>query len=221
MSTILSRATPRDVKTCNKIIKKVKTQDVRLKFSRLGNIEELHIEMFADASLGNIEEGIHTKSGMGYFISLVNKNLKTSPLHWKSCVIDKVAEDVKTAETLAFEKALDDSIHLSNLITEIYTGDPTKNSIPIIANTDSKSLLQSIYSTKKVKRKTMRVVISSIQQHIQNKVLTDVQHVSSKDNLSDIFTKKGVATDRILETLHHSSLLHRNLNDALQAQDDI
>ena len=66
-------------------------------------------------------------------------------LNCKSSVIDKVAEDIKTAETLAFEKALDDSIHLSNLLTEIYTGQPTKNSIPIIANTDSKSLLGSIY----------------------------------------------------------------------------
>ena len=115
---------------------------------------------------------------------------------------------------MAFEKALDDSIHLSNLLTEIYTGNPTQNSIPIIANTDSKSLLESIYSTKKVKRKTMRVVISSIQQHLANKILTDVQHVKSKDNLSDVFTKKGVSTNRILETLQTSSLVHRNSNGA-------
>ena len=220
MSTLLNRATPTDVKTCNKIIKKVKQQNVVLKFTRLGNIEELHLEMFADASLGNIEEGIHTKSAMGYFIALANKNMDTSPLHWKSSVIDKVAEDIKTAETLAFEKALDDSIHLSNLLTEIYTGQPTKNSIPIIANTDSKSLLESIYSTKKVKRKTMRVVISSIQQHLQDKILSDVHHVTSKDNLSDVFTKKGVATDRILETLNYSSLLHRNTNGTNQVNDD-
>ena len=136
-------------------------------------------------------------------------------------MIDKVAEDIKTAETLAFEKALDDSIHLSNLLSEIYTGKPKENSIPIIANTDSKSLLESIYSTKKVKRKTMRVVISSIQEHLQNKILTDVQHVVSKDNLADVFTKKGVSTDRILETLQNSSLLHRNLNGTNQLREDI
>ena len=64
-----------DVKTCNKIIKKVKQQNVVLKFTRLGNIEELHLEMFADACLGNIEEGIHTKSAIGYFIALANKKM--------------------------------------------------------------------------------------------------------------------------------------------------
>ena len=84
---------------------------------------------------------------MGYFICLANKNLEISPRH-------KVTEDVKTAETLALEKALDDSIHMSNLITEVYIGEASKKILPIVAN-------ESIYSKKKVKRKTMRVVISS------------------------------------------------------------
>ena len=136
-----------------------------------------------------------------------------SPLHWKSAVIDKVAEDVKTAETLALEKAIDDAVHFSNLLTEIYTGKPTTNSIPIVANTDSKSLLQSIYSTKKVKRKTMRVVISSIQQHLQNGIVKDVHHVKSQENVADIFTKKGVDNTRIKEVLHFGNLRNRNVEN--------
>ena len=117
---------------------------------------------------------------------------------------------MKTAETLALEKALDDSIHISNLITEVYTGEASMNTLPIIANEDSNSLLESIYSTKKVKRKTMRVVISSIQQHLQNKILTEIHHVKSADNVADVFTKKGVNTDRILTVLKDGSILHRN-----------
>ena len=210
LSTMLNRAKLRDGKHANKVVKKAKQEKVQLKFSHLGNIEDLHLELFADASLGNVEAGLHTKSGMGYFICLANKNLDISPLHWKSCVIDKVAEDIKTAETLALEKALDDAIHISNLITEIYTGEATKNSLPIIANEDSNSLIESIYSTKKVKRKTMRVVVSSIQQHLQNKILTEVQHVKSKDNIADVFTKAGVKTNRVLDVLKNGSLLYKN-----------
>ena len=208
LSTKLNRATLRDGKLANKVVKKAKQEKVQLKFSSLGNINDLHLELFADASLGNVEAGVHTKSGMGYFICLANKNLKMSPLHWKSCVIDKVAEDIKTAETLALEKALDDAIHISNLITEIYTGEPTMNTLPIVANEDSNSLLESIYSTKKVKRKTMRVVVSSIQQHLQNKILTKIHHVKSKDNIADVFTKAGVNTDRVLNALQTGSLFH-------------
>ena len=80
-------------------------------------MEDLHIEIFSGASLGNVESGMHTKSAMGYFICLANRNLDISPLHWKSCVIEKVAEDIKTTETLALEKALNDAIHFSNLVS--------------------------------------------------------------------------------------------------------
>ena len=53
----------------------MKEKKVGLKFQTLGNIEELQIEVFADATLGNIEEEIQTKSAMGYFICLTNSNL--------------------------------------------------------------------------------------------------------------------------------------------------
>ena len=52
----------------------------------------------------------------------------------------------------------------------------------------------------------MRVVISSIQQRLQDKVLTEIHHVKSEDNIADIFTKAGVKTDRILTALESSSL---------------
>ena len=175
-------------------------------FTHLGNIEDLHIEVFADASLGNMEKDLETKSVMGYFICLANSNMDINPLHWKSRVIDKVAEDIKTAETLALETAIDDAIHLSNLLMEVYSGNVKENSIPIIVNEDSLSLVESIYSTKKVKRKTMRVVISSIQQHLKLKRISDVKHVKTEDNVADIFTKKGVSKERILNVLHSGSL---------------
>ena len=203
------------------MIKKAQKEKVELKFGSLGNLEDLHLELFADASLGNVEYGVHTKSAMGYYICLANKDLDMVPLHWKSCVIDKVAEDIKTAETLALEKALDDAIHISNLITEIYTGESTKNTLPIIANEDSKSLLESIYSTKKVKRKTMRVVISSIQQHLQSKILTEINHVKSKDNIADVFTKHGVNSDTVLSVIKNGSLLHKQISDYATVQANV
>ena len=208
LSTILNRATYKDAKYANKVALKAKYENTELKFTKLGNIEDLHIELFADASLGNIEKDMETKSVMGYFVCLSNKNLEISPLHWKSRVIEKVAEDIKTAETLALETAVDDAIHLSNMLTELYTGKPKENSIPIVVNEDSLSLVESLYSTKKVKRKTMRVVISSIQQHLKQKVITEINHVKSADNIADIFTKKGVSVERLMNVLHKGSLFH-------------
>ena len=70
--------------------------------------------------------------------------------------------------------------------------------LPIVANEGS----------KKVKRKTMRVVFSSIQQHLQNGILSEINHVQSKDNIADVFTKAGVNTDRVFNVLRNGSLLH-------------
>ena len=95
----------------------------------------------------------------GFFICLSNNETKMSPLHWKSRIIEKVAPDIKTAETLALEHALDDGIHLGSILSEIYFGDPNFYRIPIHIKEDSKSLVESIHSTKKIQLKTMRVVI--------------------------------------------------------------
>ena len=73
---------------------------------------------------------------------------------------------------------------------------------------DSLSLIESLYSSKKVKRKTMRVVISSIQQHMKKKIVSEVKHVTSADNVADVFTKKGVSTERILTVIHKGTLIY-------------
>ena len=165
------------------------------------------MEVFADASLGGKEKDLHTKSVMGLFIALANDNLDINPLHWKAKVIDKVAEDIKTAETLALETAIDDSIYLSDMISEIYSGNAKcEHKIPLFINEDSLSLIQSLYSTKKIKRKTLRVVISSMQQNIQNGRIKNIFHVKSEDQLADIFTKSNVNNDRIFEVFQKGSL---------------
>ena len=167
----------------------------------------MHIELYVDASLGNIEEDGMTKSMMGYLIVLCDSDGNFNPLHWKSKVIDKVTPDVKTAETIALETALDDAIYMSKMISEIYTGDSETFKIPIVINEDSKSLVLSLSSTKKVKRKTMRLVISSIQQSINDGTISEIIHVSTKDQLADTFTKKGVNNDKLLRCLASGSLI--------------
>ena len=206
LSTVLNRAKYKDAKLSKKTLLKAKEEKVKLKFSSLGNWKDLHIEVYADASLGGMEDSLQTKSVMGYFIALSNESNNLSPLHWKSKTIDKVAEDVKTAETLALETAIDDAVHLSSMITEIYSGEVHNTPIPLVIKEDSKSLIESLYSTKKVKRKTMRVVISSIQQNIKNGIIKSVTHVSSKQQLADIFTKKGVSSHSLLSVIEDGSL---------------
>ena len=172
----------------------------------MGNIKDLHLQIFADASLGNLEDNLETKSVMGCFICLANENLETNPLHWKSKIIGKVTPDIKTAETLYLENTIDDAIHLSQMITEIYSGNVNSFQIPMLINEDSKALIDSLYSTKKVKRKTMRVIISCIQQYMKNGTIKDIHHVKSSEQLADVFTKYGVSDHKIVESVSNGNL---------------
>ena len=191
---------------------KAKEEDIKISFSRLGKVDDLKIFVYADAALGNVEDNLETKSVMGYFIALVNSNFEMSPLHWKTKIIEKVAEDIKTAETLALETAIDDALYLSGMINEIYNDSLSGKNIPIIVKEDSKSLIESIYSTKKVKRKTMRVVISSLQQRLKNGEIEDIIHVTSKEQLADVLTKRG-PTDHILLSSIENGILPYNSED--------
>ena len=213
LSTKLNHSKYSDAKMSNKILKRAKTLDFSLKFGYLGKIKDLHLEVYSDASLGNVEEKLETKSVMGFIIFLCNSNLKMSPIHWKSKLIDRVAQDVKTAETLALEKAIDDAVYISNMIAELYFCQSTGYKIPIYVNIDSKSLLESIFSTKKVKRKTMCLVVSSLQQLWKSGIVTNIQHVSSKEQLGDAFTKKGANSSFLIECLEEGSILLRKETD--------
>ena len=210
MSTVLNKASSKDAKDSRKAVIKAKTENFAIKYSHLGNLKNLHLEVFADASFTNMEKGLQTKSVMGSAIFLANDDLKVNPIQWKSKVIEKVTPDTKTAETLALESAIDDAIHLSEMISEVYTGEVNGYSIPLVIREDSKALIQSLYSTRKVKRTTMRVIISCIQQHIQRGIIKDIFHVKSHQQLADVFTKRGVNPSNIIEAMSSGFL---NLNE--------
>ena len=101
---------------------------------------------------------------------------------------------------------MDDAIYISKMISEIYTGNVEQYNIPIVVNEDSKALVESLLSTKKVKRKTMRLVISSIQEKIREGIVSAIEHVSSEEQLADVFTKKGAKSDILLEVLDSGNL---------------
>ena len=102
---------------------------------------------------------------------------------------------------------MDDSLYISNFLSEIYYGPESTLRIPLYVYDDSKSLIQSLFSTKKVKRKTMRVVISRIQQLLKNKTIVDAVHVKTKDQVADILTKHGVSNQKMIEILNEGRIL--------------
>ena len=83
-------------------------------------------------------------------ILFLTNGTRARPILWKAKKIARVADSTKTAETLS----MDDAIYLARMIREIYTGKKSLDQIPVVLFTDSKTLDNSIFSTKQVDRKT-------------------------------------------------------------------
>ena len=53
----------------------------------------------------------------------------------------------------------------------------------------------------------MRVVISKIQEHLSSGTIFEVKHVSSKNQLGDVLTKRGASPDKLLVVLETGKLI--------------
>ena len=180
--------------------------DVTLKYAKLGKIDKLKIVAYTDSSYRNAEN--KEKSVGGRFIGLVNANGVCAPLAWKSKTIQQVCKSVKTAETRSLERGMEDSIYLVRIIKEIYSGKVSKAQLPVIINIDSKTLLDSLNSSKQIDEKTVRHLIAWIkQQRDEERTIQSVNWVKSAEQVADVFTKKNVKTDIILTVVTEGNLM--------------
>ena len=97
------------------IIKYVKNDEVHIK-SNLGQKDNLHLVVYADASLANLPD---QGSQSGYKIFLVNDCKQCIPLNWQSKQIKRIVQSSLSAETLAFADALDEAIELQATISQM------------------------------------------------------------------------------------------------------
>ena len=192
-------ATYADIKKANKILKKAQKEDVSIKFSHLGNLEDLKITAFTDSSYRNCPNKI--KSIGGRYIALTNQVGNASPLIWKSKTIQQVCKSVKTAETRSLERGVEDAIYLARMLQEIYTGQVSEDQIPVDVKIDSKTLLDSLNSTKQVDEKTIRHLIAWLKEQLFDKKVKQIDWVCSEEMIADVFTKANVKSDLILEVV--------------------
>ena len=103
LSTKNKEASYGDLANINKVLKKAQMEkDVTLKYSKLGNVEDLQIVTYTDSSYRNSEN--KEKSVGGRFICLANKTGDCAPIRWKSKTFQQVCKSLKTAETRSLER---------------------------------------------------------------------------------------------------------------------
>src|SRR5215469_3056054 len=76
--------------------------------------EEVEVEIYADASFGNVEGG---KTQIGYYIELRDEEGNTCPILWKSRVAKRVVSSTLAAETFSGAEAVEWGEYINTLNT--------------------------------------------------------------------------------------------------------
>jgi hypothetical protein len=177
----------------NKVIKKAKAKKQVVRFTKLGDIKDLEVKVYTDASYNNQDE--RTRSTEGRVILVENpKTGLTNVISWKVKKISRVCRSVKSAETRALEDGLDDAVHTARLLHETYEGkiDLKKpKQIPVTAKTDSKSLWDSLHNSRQCEEKLLRNTIAGIKELLELRMVNSVDWVSTDYQLADCLTQKG------------------------------
>ena len=120
LSSEVAHGNVKTAKCINTLLTKAQTTRNILKFRRLGNISNLVVKVFADASYCNQDSRTRSTAGRVVLIENKVKGL-VNVVSWKTKKIARVCRSVKGAETRALEDALDDGVNTARLIDEIYT----------------------------------------------------------------------------------------------------
>jgi hypothetical protein len=209
LATKTKDACLKDLQKANKVLKKAQQDLVRLTYKPISSDwKYLTILTYTDSSYRNDEDS--TKSVGGRITFLTDGKSRSVPLAWKSKTIQQVCKSVKTAETRSLDLGIEDSLYLARTVKEIYSGHSQKNSgqIDVTLKIDSKTLIDTLKSTKQVQEKTVRHVVAWMKQQIDEGKVKSIDWVCSEEQLADVLTKHGVKTEHILKILKAGKIDH-------------
>ena len=190
LSVSLKKGTMADLLSLNKLVERVKRESINLFFPRLKSLRKCTLECYTDASFRNLpNEG----SQGGLLIFLRDETGRRCPIFWQSRKIDRVVNSTLAAETMALVEGAGTAVYMAGILKQLIGNVDVK----ILCYTDNKSLVESLLSSKQVNDRRLRLDINVIENMLARGEITKVIWVSSKDQLADCLTKKGVCTDKL------------------------
>ena len=191
----------KDLLRINKIIRKLQSESVHLKFIDLGDLRRCRVINYSDASHRNLSnEG----SQGGFIIFICNQHNQVTPVQWQSKKVRRVVRSTLAAESLAQLDAADASFLIKSLPVELLQCSSDK--IKIESITDNKSLFETLYSTKTTEDKRLRVDIAALRERLGNGEIDKIHWVETSYQNADCLTKSGASTVALLDTLREGKI---------------
>ena len=157
---------------------------------------------FSDASFANLK----VNSSQGGFIIFLYRNKKLfSPIAWKSFKFKRVVKNTLAAETLALEHALETCFMMKFFLCELLKKKISNKVLPIKCYTDNKSLVDSIFSTKTVTEKQLKIDICIILDILKENQVYSIEWCKSESQLADCLTKRTASNTKLLNVLKNGN----------------
>ena len=195
ISTSVKGATNQEAFKINKVIRRLKADEVKIVYGDIGDIAKAEIVCYTDASFGNLKGGA---SQGAHIIFLKGQNGHYSPVSWKSKKLKRVVKSTMAAEGQAMTEGADESFAINGFIKELLQ---TESVLPIYVRTDNNSLAQTVYSTKQISDKRFQMDVSVLREMLEKGELMKVEWVTSELQLADCLTKKGASSRKLLQAL--------------------
>ena len=195
ISTSVKDATIRDLKNANKVVMRVKSEQVKLTYPLLGDISASHIICYTDASFKNLPGGA---SQGGYCIFIKGANDKRALLAWQSKKIKRVVKSTLAAETLALQEGAEHCYVISSFLKEI-TG--ISDGFPITIYTDNDSLDNNLQTSNVVTEKRLNMDLMIIRDMLERNEICHVEWVPNEEQLADSLTKKGASCTKLIRAI--------------------
>ena len=124
-------------------------------------------------------------------------NGSRSLVSWQLRRVRRVVKSTLAAEALALLDAAQAGVLMAHMLAEVLS-----SVRPIVrCYVDNRSLVESLYSTKSVDDKHLRIDMAVLRDMIHQGELQDVTWVQSAKQLANALTKSGASTAQLVEAM--------------------
>ena len=183
-------ATVGDLLRLNKVVSRLKTDNLRLQFPKMENINQCSLECYADASFANL---LGSASQGGFIVLLKDSAGNRCPIFWQSRKIRRVVKSTLAAETLALLDCASAAVYIREVLMEICRC----GLVPIKCYTDNKSLLDTLNSNKNVDDRRLRIDLAVLQDMLHKGEINHVSWVDTSHQLANCLTKRGASAEQL------------------------
>ena len=199
LSNCITSDPDKAIKFSNKIVRKIRNQDLALFFPNALSVSTSSIVTFCDASFKNLANF----GSQGGFISfLVDNSGNYCAIAWQSHKIRRIVKSTIAAESLAALDAAEMTVFLASVLKNIFGC--VKVDCHIVC--DNRSLVDAVHSTTNLEDKFLLLDVCVLRDMLESQAIAGFHWICSERQIADSLTKQGASHDKLIKILCDSKL---------------